>query len=254
MWFAFVAWRAKFSVTYPKLSFVFSEWWKKHNQLPPVDWFENVYTPAVPDNPAEFEVRREFMIFYYEQWLPKTTGGTLAYQHNQEFKFFKMPIQPCKIPGEGKVPYISQESEAFGLISIKNAYAKWEHILPKKCEDADWEAPKHDKDNADTHKCYDTLWSDGRNGQLKGGGWAPAAYDALTAYINKIKKFRQDDKAAKWATNKAFLTLVRAKHNITADKPDNKRRRQSKAATRVYNDVAELSDVAFSDDNEEEDE
>ena len=137
------------------------------------------------------------------------------------------------------------------MITIRNAHDKWHHILPKKCKDPDWEAPKYDKDNKDTHKYHATLWSDGRNGQVKGGGWAPEAYDELNAYIKKIHDFRKEDKANDWRVNKAFLALVRAKHNITADKPGNKRKRKSTATERVYTEVAELSDVAFSDDEDD---
>ena len=163
-----------------------------------------------------------------------------------------MPIQPYKLKGEGKVPHISQESEAFGLLTIKNAYKKWEAIIPKKIEDSDWEVPTCDRDDASTHKCHDTLWSDGRNGQVKGVGWAPPAYDQLTVYINKIKLFRQKDKANDWAINKSFLQLVRAASNVTAEEPGKNRKRKSAAAEQVYNEVAELSDVGFSDDDDDE--
>ena len=102
--------------------------------------------------------------------VAQTTGGVLPLMHTHDIKFFVMPIQPYKLKGEGKVPHITQESEAFGLLTIKNAYKKWEAVIPKKIEDSDWVVPKYDKDDVSTHRYHDTLWSDGRNGQVKGGG------------------------------------------------------------------------------------
>ena len=87
---------------------------------------------------------------------------------------------------------------------------------------------------------------------MKGGGWAPQAYDELTVCINKIKVFRQEDKANDWAINKSFLQLVRAASNVTAEEPGKNRKRKSAAEQQVYNEVAELSDVGFSDDDDDE--
>ena len=67
----FVAWRAKLSVTYTKFCLLLSEWWKAHGKLPPLEWFEEVYTLAVDSNHAEFKDRKDFIVLCFGSWLPK---------------------------------------------------------------------------------------------------------------------------------------------------------------------------------------
>ena len=97
------------------------------------------------------------------------------------------------------------------MVIVKNCHTKWSLIIPEKLKDDDWEIPAYDKDKLATHKFHKTLWSDGRTGQVKGGGWAPEAYDALSEYITKIKAFCKADKANGWGqcTRKLLIPGVR---------------------------------------------
>jgi hypothetical protein len=218
--------------------------------LPPIEWFETVYTlPKAGD--ADFTQRSEFQIFYQDLWLPKAAGFQ---NFNQNIRDYRTAVMPMKVAGETKkLPHVSQESEGFALVIVKNCSKKWGYIIPEKLRDDEWEIPAYDKDNSSTHDFHKTLWSDGRTGQVKGGGWAPEAYDALSEYINKIKAFRKADKVKGWAVHKEMTNLLRANKGITDAEPSNKRKRKGRAVEeRVYNDVVDVSDVEYSDDEEVE--
>lgn len=234
-----------------------AEWYKKHKELPPVDWFEKVYElPKEGDH--DYDKRKEFLVFYMDVWLPKAAGYE---NYKPEIRYYRKSIDYVTVPGDKpgdknkKVPHVSHDSEAFGLLIYKNCRQKWTHIIPKKLEDEDWEIPAYDKDDGETHKYHTTLWSDGRNGQIKGGGWAPEAYDELSTYITTLKAFRKHDKQANWLVHGRMLEILRNDKGIQDDCPSRKRKRKSLAAARVYNDVVELSDVEYSDsDNDDEEE
>ena len=219
---------------------------KKHGTLPPIEWFETVYSLPKKED-ADFKDRSEFQIFYQDLWLPKAAGFQ---NFNPDIRDYRTAVMPMKVVGETKkFPHVSQESEGFALVIVKNCIAKWAYIIPEKLKDDEWEIPAYDKDKTDTHPYHKTLWSDGRTGQVKGGGWAPEAYDALNVYISKIKAFRKVDKANAWAVHKQMTHLLRSSKNITDDEPSKKRKRRGRAVEeRVYNDVVDLSDVEYSDD------
>ena len=199
----------------------------------------------------DFKERSEFQIFYQDLWLPKAAGFQ---NFNPDIRDCRTAVMPMKVAGETKkLPHVSQESEGFALVIVKNCSKKWGYIIPKKIQDDEWEIPAYDKDNSSTHACHKTLWSDGRTGQVKGGGWAPEAYDALSEHINKIKAFRKVDKANGWAVHLAMTNLLRINKNITDAEPSKKRKRKGRAVEeRVYNDVVDVSDVEYSDDEDEE--
>lgn len=225
-----------------------SEWYKKHGSLPPVDWWEKVYE-AISDLDTDMEVKGEFRLWYFEEWLPKAAG----YQfYGPNIRYYKSPVAGIKI---GNLPRkqscVSQESEAFAILVIKNCYDKWEAICPKKIQDPDWEIPNWDKDDTDTHPYHKTLWSDGKTGQVKGGGWAPEAYDALSQILGKIKAFRKADKANGWKVHNEMLELLRSSKGITEAVPSNKRKRSTAKPKPVYNDIAEYSDECADSDEED---
>jgi hypothetical protein len=88
---------------------------------------------------------------------------------------------------------------------------------------------------------------------VKGGGWAPEAYDALSEYINRIKEFRKADKAKGWAVHEEMTNLLRTNKKITDTEPSKKRKRKGRAVEeRIYNDVVDVSDVEYSDEEGDE--
>ena len=104
----------------------------------------------------------------------------------------------------------------------------------------------------DTHIYHETRWSDGRSGQIRGGGWAHEAYDALSEAIIKIKEFRKADKVNGWVVHKEMMSLMRTKKGIKGNGPSKKRKRKgAKVAERIYNPVAEESDVECSSEEDD---
>ena len=116
-----------------------------------------------------------------------------------------------------------------------------------------WKIPDYNKEKKETHKCHDTKWSDGRNGQVKGGGWAPKAFDALNAAITKVKNWRSEDKKKGWHDNKRALSLLKQHHQIPLEEsePSKKRRRKDAPALPppTHAEVAQLSDSDCDDED-----
>ena len=228
------------------LTFWFSppqEYWKQYQELPPLEWIKNPYEVA-GGNGAEAKKRNWFVNWYWMEFLPAAACAT---EFPTEFRLYNLPVQPL---GKHKMA-VTKESEAFGAIVVENCYSKWQHIVPEKVKDNSWKCQDYDKHDSTTHKWHNTRWSDGRNGQVKGQGWSNEAYDELNAAIRRVKAFRKQDKANKWAGLQACLQVVKAANDIPldADGPAKKKRKKSKSdePPPVYAEIENLSDDEWED-------
>ena len=241
---------SKVRVPHSKFFASFKDWYKDHEALPDYEWFSAPYEVPTEDTP-QAKLRREFAVWYHDEFLFACAGKE---NFKSECRHYRMPVQQMKVAGTAiKGAHVTKESEALGLVIVANCYQKWTYLVPQKAKDDRWTIPAHNKDDEETHKYHTTRWSDGRNGQVKGSGWAPEAYEELNNAILEVKKFRAEDKKENWKQHRAVLALVQEKHGIEkgTKEPTKKRKRKSTAKEPVkYVAVAELSD----DDCESDDE
>jgi hypothetical protein len=202
------------------------------------------------EDDKDVEKRTEFLVFYMDDWLVRVAGHE---NYKPEIRHYRMPVQTMEVAGETKkAQHISKESEGHGIVILKNCYSKWKVTIPQKLANSEWKVPEYNALDPNTHKYHQTRWSDGRNGQVKGGGWAPEAYDELSTQISRINAFRKEDKSNGWIVHRKMLEILRKANNVTEKEPTRKRKRRGRPVEeRVYNDVVEMSDVEFSEDEEE---
>ena len=219
--------------------------------MPPQEYFQNPYYLPESSTDSQHKTRKDFIVWYLDHFLLACAGKD---SYKSEIKHYRMPVQLMTVKGESKKSaHVTKESEALGHVIVENCYVKWGHIVPEKAKNHKWKIPDYKKDKKETHKYHDTKWSDGRNGQIKGGGWSPGAFDALNEMIKKVKQWRSDDKQNGWKENKRALTLLKQHHGIPLEetKPSKRRRKGQDPAVPppVYADVAELSDSDCEDDD-----
>ena len=217
--------------------------------MPPLEWFLKVY--KIPEKTDEdYKVRMEFLIWYLDEWLPAAAGFE---SFKPDIRYYRKIVDTKVLKSGEKVPHVTKESEAFAIVLYMNCMTKWSKIIPKKIQDPGWKIPPCDEKDKTTYEHNNTRWSDGRSGQVKGGGWAPEAHDELTKHIERIYAIRKNDKATKWSLFTELLRLLREAKDITGEGPSKKRKRKSKVVVeRVYNEVVELSDVECSDSDDED--
>ena len=217
--------------------------------MPPLEFFQNPYHLPELATDSEYEARKYFIVWYLDHFLLACAGKD---SYKGEIKYYRMPVQTMTIKGESKKSaHVTKESEALGHVIVENCYLKWGHIVPKKAENHKWKIPDYKKTDPNTHKYHKTKWSDGRNGQVKGGGWAPQAFDALNEMIKKVKNWRSDDKQKGWHDNKRALSLLKQHYEIPlAQEEPKKKKRKVNEETVVpqYAEVEELSDEDCDDE------
>ena len=207
--------------------------------MPPAGFFKAPYT-LPEENASDKKLREEFTVWHWTLFLPVAVGVDF---YPKDLVFHRMPIQPLTmVPGyedsQMKGCMVTVSCEAFGLVLVQNCWDKWTHIVPQKAKDEKWPIPKWNKDDAETHKCHKTLWSDGRNGQKKGHGWTPDGYKALNDAMDALSEFRAAQKKDKWSQFKAVRKLVRKANNIAEGEkeppPKGRKRKRSNDPPPVY--------------------
>ena len=192
--------------------------------MPPLDFFKKVHE-LPKEGDADYQIRMEFLLFCLDLWLPKAAGFM---NFKPSIRHHRKMVDRMELPSGKKVAHVSTESEGFSWVVLENCHEKWTVIAPKQLEDPDWERPACDKRDETTWKCHTTKWSDGRSGQVKGGGWAPEACDALTVVLTRIHAIRKHDKSNGWPIHKEMLRLLREHKGITDAEPsENARTRTS---------------------------
>lgn len=192
------------------------------------------------DSPEDddHEEEQELLLWWCDEYLrmlvgPKTWGN--------EQRFYKMMVDKCYIPAlkEEKV-CVTTATEAFGLLIYENCREKWIKTFEYKQEhgkDAVLPTKKNDPASAQ----FKGKFSDSQVGSIKGGGWSVDAFKNLNTYIAKVQQQRTEDKDEGWTMHKLAKTLIRKKHDITADGPRRGRRRKKKdAAPEPQQEVVEL--------------
>ena len=134
-----------------------------------------------------------------------------------------------------KKVYVTVTSEAFGWLVYDNNRDKWLNTFNYMRENNKKYGPKLDKEHADYPK-YQPKYTESKNGQVKNGGWKPAAYTEFTRFKKIILQLRAADKAQDYSNYSVALQLVRNEHNITdavytTKKESAKRKRDTQEST-----------------------
>ena len=218
--------------------------------MPMMDYFKNPY--HLPEVTADdYDDRKKFVVWYWEHWLPAIAGQGNPFM-KKTIRRYHLPVESQTLAGaiiEGekdKIQNVTKESEAFGYVMYQNCFTKWSHVVPKKVEDQYWKPPEYDVNKEDTHKYHNTEWSDGRNGQMKGQGWAPQAYVAMNKALAMFKQLRKEDRENNWSTMKAALDQVKDNCGIPLDQKEHSRKR--KRGTTVSTPPSYTEIAGYSDD------
>ena len=184
-----------------------------------------------PDDDPKYDEKKRILLWYFDIYLPAATGKEA---YGPTVRYYKRSTKGCKVAGEG-MAVIPQEVEAFGLLLFENCLPKWKHICPKKAEDPTWSVSQLDRNDKANEKYHETKWTDGKTGQVQGGGWSQEGYDAFNSYIMHISKIREEDKKNQWAVHELALQLMRDEHGITDTKKSapKKRKKGGKASNQL---------------------
>lgn len=165
---------------------------------------------------------REFIIWYWDRWLPIAAGR--AYW-DEKHRYYKMPTNVLEVAGERKV-HVTITSEAFALLVYHNNREKWIAFWNHKKTHGK-KAPIPTKGaEAQAHQAK---FTNSKCGQVKFGGWSEQAYTFFEEYKGKLQAERAGDKEAGYTQFRAALELVRAEKGIEAASPTSKKRRRRKS-------------------------
>ena len=176
-----------------------------------------------PDTDAKYEEKKAILLWYYDVYLPAAAGKEA---YGPTVRYYKRSTKACKVGGI-RMPIIPLEVEAFGLLVFQNCFPKWQHMCPMEAKDSSWKVTKLDKNDKANAKYFVTEWTDGKTGQIQGGGWTQEGYNAFSDLISHVDKGRAADKANKWAVHELALELMRNEHGITDTSPPSKKRKRS---------------------------
>jgi hypothetical protein len=231
--------------------------------MPTLDEMKRVwkFKPAKANSKVEQtdEYKREYALFewYNDVWLGHAGGHD---DFGPSTRYYKMSIDQIQLKDYEKERFftaVTVASEAFALLIYENCQKKWAAVyIYLRNNKKKKTAPKFKKDDKATHVYHTTKWSDSKTGQVKGGGWAPEAYDALNDYIKKMAKYRNKDGKNQWQLHKSALSIVRAKHKITEEEQSKKRKGQTKTSSvakpKYTDQLIWTEDMEHSDDSDDE--
>ena len=184
------------------------------------------------DTDAKYDEKKRILLWYFDYYLPAAAGKEA---YGPLTRYYKRSTKGCKVEGRA-MAVIPQEVEAFGLLVFENCWPKWQHICPKEAEDPSFSVTQLNRNNKANEKYFETKWTDGKTGQVQGGGWSQEGYNAYNDLIKHVSKIREDDKKNRWAVHELALELMRTEHGITEANPaPTKKRKRGKAALAEYN-------------------
>ena len=191
--------------------------------MPTEDHLKRVYEPLPEKEAPDYAGVYQMKNWYQQQWLPALEDAFGPTVYN-----YKKSVDAVMILGK-KVPLVSVESEAFGVLMLKNCTPKWTHIVPLKCDQGRaFQVPPKSKKHPENDKCHKTLWSDGKIGQGQGGGWDSKCGPIFKELQEHFDDIRSEDHGNKWARYKEMLKIVRETNKITEAAPTPKKASRSR--------------------------
>ena len=226
--------------------------------MPTLEDMTTVYELPARDA-ANYKEKVEILLWYFDSYMPAAAGRA---SYGPDIRWYKRATSAIVVAGKRQTQ-VPHNAEAFGLLVFENCISKWQHICPMKVADPSWSVPTRKKNDPQVMKYYITKWSDGKTGQVQGGGWKDEAYDRYTFYQQHVVDLRKKDKANSWAVYNLGKELMRKKNGVTAaaPKPTTNKRKHSKGtiplaprrSERVLKEVEEeLSESDFSKHSEQE--
>lgn len=214
--------------------------------MPTLDDLYTVYKLLPETSDPEYEAKKALKEWYYDEYLPMVAGNNT---YGKSIRYYSTPVDKVTlvvkgVKGKKRVVAVTIPSEAFGLLIFENCRDKWLAVMNLRKDDKKKEIPDFDKEDASTHKYHITKWSDGKTGQVTGGGWKAAAFTKFNQLMVAIDKIRKEDKANGWEEMKEAKAIIRAKNSITAPVKSNKRRRNNNPTIEPedYEELVEFSD------------
>ena len=189
-----------------------------------------IFEPLPADATDEAkEVRSKKLLWYGDSWLPALQDDFV-----EVIRYYQTAFSAVTIRGK-KVPAVTVQSEAMGVLVFLNCETKWSVICPATAKNPNYQTPKK-KENKN---CHVTKWTDGKIGQQSGGGWDPKAYTVYDDLVGAFQEKRNQDKEAGWPFYKELLEVMRADKQITASKAPEPNKKRKKA---VEQNLAPRSD------------
>ena len=188
----------------------------------------SAYEPLPAEDDASYGEKSNIKFWYFNDWLPSLSSPYAAV----DGKLYHFATQ-TKLIGGKEVPFVTVDLEAFGITALKNYTPKWNHICPKKADEPAWKIPTSKQ--GDCAKYHESLWSSGSQGKSnKGlGGWHVDAYKDWYSNLTVIDNIRGKDSENKWKMYKEGLNLLRAKYEVTAKQPPQKKQKTGKKDSKL---------------------
>jgi hypothetical protein len=135
-------------------------------------------------------------------------------------------ITPIKYLNESKT-CVTVSHEAFARLLFQNCREKWLNTFRHKKTHGE-KTPIPTRKDEPGYEKFQAKWSDRRNGQVKGGGWAEESRKVFINMMREIMKDREDDQKNGWRKHRYAKDLVRAKYEVTAETPPTTARKRRK--------------------------
>ena len=196
------------------------------------------------------DAQQNFIIFYYDRLLQTMAGHPYW---KRSICHYNTPVDTVDIRKKDedgqwiteKKVYVTVTSEAFGWLVYANNRDKWLNTFIFQ-RDNPRNTALPGKDHDDYHK-YQPKYTESKNGQVKNGGWKPAAYTEFERFKKIILNLRAADKVQDYSNYRVALQLVRDLYNVTdavytTKKESAKRKRESEVSAELVIDIEELEE------------
>ena len=136
-----------------------------------------------------------------------------------------------RMVGGKERPRVSGKGEAMLRVIYTNCHFRWAKMAPELTNNSEWQIPKYNKEDEETHAWWKTKWSDMHSGKVEGAGWKPGAFTAFNNHLKDITDFRKLEAKRGFQVYKYCKKLVREKHSVTEKTAAGKRKRNGKTPT-----------------------
>ena len=201
-----------------------------HKTLPTLQEIQDVLNMSEEAlNAAGNEVHKQLYLWYYDEYLTHTLPKEFW---GDDIRFYNLLTDTINIGGKDRV-LVTVSSEAFGLLMYENCREKWiEYVKFKEKHGKKAKIPTGKEPEAEKHLAK---WSDGKEGQVKYGGWKDEAYDRYEKLKKDVKAWRKADEEAGKAGQELAKKLMREKHGKIGETPEEDKKSKGKRARKKKN-------------------
>ena len=212
------------------------DFYKHHGYLPTLEEMERiVYRFDIDlDNERDWDI----FMWYWTKYLGTIVGVNQVWNKNT---MYYTTILEAKLPDEmgGGLAFPSK-TEAYGLVTYENTYAKWK----AKCEylknNNVAKLPPRTKANLEKYpelkQCYDAKYTESDKGQQPFGGFSDEGLVEWMNYTNKIRANKKKNRAKMDEVENEFLKRLRIKEGLTSDTAEEEKRKKRKRKSQEKKD------------------